>query len=113
MKTVTLIATEYNVDNHGLNNRVIALDITVENNAWSDNDILNAIKDASKEYCLTDDGRKTYDRNCCNFNIGDVIAYVPKEILQHHSIISIEEKDTVTLDFNEQLVNEEDIFPAI
>lgn len=34
MKTVTLIATEYGTENHGLNNSVIALDITIENDAW-------------------------------------------------------------------------------
>lgn len=113
MKTVTLIATEYGVDNHGLNNRTIALDITTENDTWSDDDVLNAIKDAAKDYCLTDDGKKTYDGNCNNFNIGDLIAYVPKTILQQHGIISIEEKDTISMDFNEQLVNEDDIFPTL
>lgn len=113
MKTVTLIATEYGVENHGLDNRVMALDITVEIDAWSDDNILNAIKDAAKEYCLTEDGKKTYDGNCNNFNIGDVIAYIPKAILQRHGIISIKEKDTMTIDFNEQLVDEDDIFPTI
>lgn len=113
MKTVTLIATEYGAENHGLNNSVIALDITIENDAWSDDEVLNAIKDAAKDYCLTDDGKRTYDGNCNNFNIGDLIAYVPKAILQQHGIISIEEKDTIAIDFNEQLVNENDIFPAL
>lgn len=58
MKTVTLIATEYGAANHGLNNSVIALDITIENDAWSDDEVLNAIKDAAKDYCLTDDGKE-------------------------------------------------------
>lgn len=113
MKTVTLIATEYGVDNHGLNNSVIALDITIENDAWSDNEVLDAIKTTAKNYCLTDDGKKTYDGNCNNFNIGDFIAYVPKDILQQHGIISVEEKDTISIDFNEQLVDENDIFPTL
>lgn len=113
MKTVTLIATEYGVENHGLNNHIIALDITIENDTWSDDNVLNAIKDAAKNYCLTDDGKRTYDGNCNSFNIGDLIAYVPKAILQQYGIISIEEKDTMTIDFNEQLVDEEDIFPTL
>lgn len=113
MKTVTLIATEYGVDNHGLNNHTLTLDIAIENDAWSDDNILDAIKNAAKDYCLTDDGKRTYDGNCNNFNIGDLIAYVPKDILQQHGIISVEEKDTISMDFNEQLVNEDDIFPAL
>lgn len=113
MKTVTLIATEYGTENHGLNNSVIALDITIDNDAWSDDKVSNAIKDAAKDYCLTDDGKKTYNDNCNNFNIGDLIAYVPKAILQQHGIISIEEKDTIAIDFNEQLVDKDDIFPAL
>lgn len=43
MKTVTLIATEYGVDNHGLNNHTVALDIAIENDTWSDDDVLDAI----------------------------------------------------------------------
>ena len=113
MKTVTLIATEYGAENHGLNNSFIAIDITIENDAWSDDEVLDAIKDTAKDYCLTNDGKKTYDSNCNNFNIGDLITYVPKSILQQHGIISIEEKDTIAIDFNEQLVDENDIFPAL
>ena len=112
MKTVTLIATEYGATNHGLNNNMIALDITIKNDAWSDDDILDAIKNTAKDYCLTDDGKRTYDDNCNNFNIGDLIAYVPKATLQQHGIIFIEEKDTISMDFNEQLVDEDDIFPT-
>lgn len=61
MKTVTLIATEYGVDNHGLNNHTVALDIAIENDTWSDDDVLDAIKDAAKDYCLTDDGKRTFE----------------------------------------------------
>lgn len=113
MKTITLIATEYGVENHGLNNNTIALDITIENDAWSDDDVLNAIKDAAKDYCLTDYGKQTYDGNCNNFNIGDLMTYVPEAILQQHGIVHIKEKDTIAIDFNEQLVDEEDIFPTL
>lgn len=113
MKTVTLIATEYGAENHGLNNNIVALDITIENDTWSDDDVLDAIKDTAKDYCLTDDGKKTYDGNCNNFNIGDLIAYVPEAILQQHGIVHIKEKDTIAIDFNEQLVDEEDIFPTL
>ena len=113
MKTVTLIATEYGAANHGLNNNIVTLDITIKNDAWSNDEVLDAIKDAAKDYCLTDDGKKTYDGNCNNFNIGDLITYVPKAILQQHGIISIEEKDTIAIDFNEQLVDENDIFPSL
>lgn len=113
MKTVTLIATEYGAANHGLNNNIVTLNITIKNDAWSDDEVLDAIKDAAKDYCLTDNGKRTYNGNCNNFNIGDLIAYVPKAILQQHGIISIEEKDTIAIDFNEQLVNENDILPSL
>lgn len=94
MKTVTLIATEYGAANHGLNNNIVTLDITIKNDTWSDDEVLDAIKDAAKDYCLTDDGKRTYDGNCNNFNIGDLIAYVPKAILQQSLALSIKRQNT-------------------
>lgn len=58
--------------------------------------------------------KKTYDDNCRNFNIEDLIAYVPTEILIKHGILPqfrFIPTDTMNIDFNEQLVEESDIFP--
>lgn len=111
MKTITLIATEYGTDNHGLGNHVMGFNITVRNNNWTETDILSAIQSAAKEYCLTGDDKKVYDGNCRCFNIGDFVNYVPSGILNENGIYSITDVNTMSIDFNKQLVDGEDIFP--
>ena len=112
-KDITIIAEDIGADNHGAGTRTTAFDITVDS-SWSEDQIMATLRDIAKEYCLTEDGKKTYDGNCCCFNIGDLTSYVPTEIFIKHGIFPkfrTNSKDAINMDFNEQLVDESDIFP--
>lgn len=113
VKNITIIAQDIGADNHGIGNSTTAFEITVDS-SWSENQIMAALRDIAKEYCLTEDGKNTYDGNCCNFNIGDLTLYVPTEIFIRHGIFPkfrTNPTDAISIDFNEQLVEESDIFP--
>lgn len=111
MKQITIVATEFGALNHGLDNRTALYNFLVKNDMTKD-DVLNAIKAAATEYCQTDEGKKTYDSNCCNFNIGDLDTYVPDEICLKHGILLLKSDYNceIHIDFNTQLVIESDIF---
>lgn len=111
-KNITIIAEDIGADNHGTGNRATAFDIIVDS-SWSEEQVMSALHDISKEYCLTQDGRNTYNGNCCNFNIGDLTLYVPTEIFVKHGIFPkfrTNPTDAISIDFNEQLVEESDVF---
>lgn len=113
VKNITIIAQDIGTDNHGIGNSTTAFDITVDS-SWSEDQIMTALHDIAKEYCLTEDGRKTYDSNCNCFNIGDLTLCVPTEIFVKHGIFPkfrTNPTDAISIDFNEQLVEESDIFP--
>ena len=113
LKYITIIAENIGADNHNMRTRTTAFTIGVDS-TWSNDQTISAFHDIAKEYCLTDEGKRTYDDNCCNFNIGDLIANVPTEILIKHGIFPqfrFIPTDTMSIDFNEQLVEESDIFP--
>lgn len=112
-KNITIVAEDAGADNHGIGNRVTTFEITVDD-SWSESQIMFALRNIAKEYCLTDDGKKTYNNNCRCFNIGDLTLYVPTEIFIEHGIFPkfrTNPTDTISMDFNEQLVDESDIFP--
>lgn len=112
-KNITIIAQDIGADNHGLENSTTAFDITVDS-SWSEEQVMSALHDITKEYCLTKDGRKTYESNCNCFNIGDLTLYVPTEMFIKHGIypkFRTNPTDAISIDFNEQLVKESDIFP--
>lgn len=110
MKQIKLVTIENGADNHGLRDRVAVYSFEVANHVKKE-DILDLLKETAKEYCLTEEGQKNYDENCCCFNIGDFFACVPNNILHRHGIYSIQpDSETITLDFNTQLVEEEEIF---
>ena len=107
-KNITIIAEDIDTDTCAT-----AFDVTVDS-SWSEDQIMSALRDIAKEYCLTKDGRKTYDNNCNCFNIGDLALYVPTEIFIRHGVIPkfrTNPTDTISIDFNEQLVKKSDIFP--
>lgn len=113
IKYITIIAEDIGADNHNTGTRTTAFTIAVDD-TWSNDQIMSALHDIAKAYCLTDEGKRTYDGNCCNFNIGDLITNVPTEIFIKHDVIPqfrFISADTMNIDFNEQLVEESDIFP--
>lgn len=112
IKDITIIAEDIGTNNHGAGTRTTAFDITVDS-SWSEDQIGSALRDIAKEYCLTEDGKKIYDGNCCNFTIEDLTSYVPTEIFIKHGIFPkfrTNPTDTITVNYNEQLINESDIF---
>lgn len=107
-KNITIIAEDIDTDTCAT-----AFDITVDS-SWSEDQVMSALRDIAKEYCLTEDGKETYNNNCNCFNIGDLALYVPTEIFIRHRIIPkfrTNPTDAISMDFNEQLVEKSDIFP--
>lgn len=97
-------------ENHGLGSKITAFIINAQDHMSSE-DVLEAIKNASIEYCNTEEGKETFLGNCGCFNIGDFDACVPDEICQKYGITKDHSNDITTfnMDFNEQLVTENDI----
>lgn len=94
-------------DQDGLNVRTCVIVLDVQDGV----DAEKAVRDACKEYCQTEEGKQTYIGNCESFNWGDFDAYVPNSICQKHGFTKIDfEVNTENVDFNEQLVYENDVF---
>ena len=90
-------------------NLVIAVEVEDEGA-----DVRHVIKNACREYCLTDEGKEQYDINCRNFNWGDLVDYLPAEFCEKHGfkILDSQAVEKLNVDFNEQLVCEDEIFPV-
>jgi len=72
--------------------------------------IHDAIVAACTEYCKTEEGRKTYKENNCNFNWGDFATYVPNDICRKYGFIKVDtDIQEEEVNFDEQLVDETDI----
>lgn len=72
--------------------------------------INTAVRLASKEYCMTEKGKTEYENNCHSFNWGDFDLLVPREICRKYGFVKTNSDVANVFDFNEQLVNEDDIF---
>jgi len=99
-----IVATE--TDGLKTTNLVMVLDVDNENI-----NIQQAVSNACKEYCLTEEGKETFERNCNCFNWGDFDTHVPNEICQKHGFRKVESNVAEEFDFDQQLVDECDIFP--
>lgn len=88
----------------GLNTRtfVIGLDVFDENI-----NIEQAIKNACTEYCLTEEGKRTYEDNGNCFNWGDFDTYVPNEICERHGFKKTWLNIAPEFNFDQQLVDED------
>lgn len=105
MSAIRIISAE---DRDGFNVRTLTLVFEVPSVNF---DLNAAVRAAATEYCQTEKGRNTYlFTNCHNFNWGDFDLYVPEAICKKHGFRKLDayiaEEFT---DFNEQLVNEDDI----
>lgn len=110
MKKIALNAIETGAENHGVTNQVETYTFLVEDHIKI-NKVLDLMKAAAKAYCLTEEGKRTYDGNCCCFNIGDFFTYVPNNILHQYGIYLVaSDFETISLDFDTQLVEEDEIF---
>ena len=55
VKNITIITEDIGAGNHGIGNSTTAFDITVDS-SWSKEQVMSALHDIAKEYCLTEDG---------------------------------------------------------
>lgn len=96
----TIVATEQD----GLETRSITIDLEILDESI---DVVEACKEAAREYVATQEGLKTFLYNCSAFNWGDFASEVPNEICEKHGFRKID-TDTETIDvyFDEQLVDE-------
>ena len=82
------------------------LNITLETND-ENIDIINACKEATREYIATEEGLNIYTHNCECFNWADFEMYVPNEICEHHGFSKLHtETYNTQVDWNEQLIDE-------
>ena len=71
-------------------------------------DIIQAVKEASKEYIRTDEGRAFYRYTCNRFNWGDFWNNVPNEICEKYGFKKIDSGvSNFQVNLNEQLVDDE------
>ena len=99
-----IVATE--ADGLDVTNLVMVLDVDSENI-----DIEQSVLNACKEYCMTDEGKRTFEGNCNCFNWGDFDTYVPNEICEKYGFRKVESNVAEEFNFDQQLVNEYEIFP--
>lgn len=106
MRTIITVIERDGLTTRTLNINVEILDTNIN--------LKKAISDACKEYCLTDEGRKTYEGNCNCFNWADFDTYVPNAICSKYGFVKIHDNyDYLDVIWDEQLVDEADIFPEL
>lgn len=106
---VTICATEQD----GLNVRTLCICIQIQNThidkLKTEDDIINAIKEACDEYIRTDEGRQQYEYNCGCFNWADFEPYVPNSICRKHGFAKIDSLlSTIERNWDEQLAELEE-----
>lgn len=109
IRKIYIIAT----DRDGFNTKNYVFEFLADNRKLKDAAaVRQAIEDAVKEFCQTEEGRKVYEENGNNFNWGDLDAYVPELILNKHGLYKDDHTPdgVLEVDFNEQLVSETDVF---
>lgn len=74
-------------------------------------DFEKAVISASTEYCLTQEGKKTFEDNCNCFNWGDFDTHVPNDICEKYGIRKVSSSVTGEFIFDQQLVDENTVFP--
>lgn len=76
-----------------------------------DLDIVAAAKAAATEWCQTEEGKRDYIGNCHCFNWGDFDSLVPNDLCLKRGFSKVNPcAYGVTVNFDEQLVDEESVF---
>ena len=96
----TISATEHD----GFDTRTMSIELEVFK---EDIDVLDAIKEACREYTTTENGLKTYIGNCDCFNWADFDMYVPNEICEKYGFRKIKsDVSNIDVNWDEQLVDD-------
>ena len=103
-----MIRTIIAMERDGLDVRILTLNFDVPG---KDFDLCSAVKAACLEYCQTDAGKKIFEGNCNCFNWADFDVHVPGAICEKHGFkkVPAETADFI-VNFDEQLVDENDVF---
>ena len=110
MKIMNINATAYGATNHGAGNHTFSYAIAVDDSVSPD-DVMPLLRDIAKDFCKTEDGKETYEDNFKEFNIGDLFQLVPASVFAAHNVIPMTSgHDTIEVDFDEQLVYEDDVY---
>ena len=96
----TITATEHD----GFDTRTLVINLEVFK---EDIDVIEACKEAAREFTATNDGLGTYISNCECFNWADFEMYVPNDICEKYGFRKIN-SDVANIDVNwdEQLIDE-------
>ena len=74
--------------------------------------IEEAAMKAAIEFCQTESGKEVFEENWKCFNWGDFDINVPNEICMKYGFVKVSNETVVyDVDFNENLVSEEDVYP--
>ena len=104
-----MIRTIVALDSDGFDGRVLVLNFEVPNREF---DLKAAVKKATLDYCLTEEGKTVYSGNCHCFNWADFAAEVPEAICRKHGFKLIPSPDAEEIvDLHEQLVEESEVYP--
>ena len=96
------------LDRDGIETRLLTIVVDILSDGI---DLREAVRNACTEYCKTEEGKKVYEDNCNSFNWGDFELHVPNSICEKHGFVKVSmDMQDDEFDFNEQLVNEFDIF---
>lgn len=98
-----MIRTINAIEHDGLKERMLTMLFDVPDEEF---DLISAVKAAAKEYCMTEDGLKTYIGNCSSFNWADFECYVPNEICMKYGFRKINGSlSDISVNWDEQLVD--------
>ena len=100
MSIITITA----IERDGFDIRTLTIPIQVNDKNIN---LKEAIQKACTYYAKTEEGRRTYEYNCNLFNWSDFESEVPNEICRMFGFEKMEEhKGDLTVDWDEQLVDE-------
>ena len=92
------------IENDGLDSRILSIALEVLDESI---DVIEACKEAAREYVTTEEGLKTYIGNCDCFNWADFEMYVPNEICERHGFRKLHtETSNAEVNWDEQLTDE-------
>ena len=102
LRTITAIERD------GWDLRTLSIVFEVPDEAF---DLVKAVKKASTEYCLTENGRATYEYNCHSFNWADFAMSVPNEICEKYGFKKVVDGilSDIEVNWDEELIDQSQI----
>ena len=75
-------------------------------------DLESAVKAATIDYLKTPEGRRVFERNCCEMNWADFCFYVPNSFCEKHGFkkVKTDVLPNIIVNWDEELVDESQVF---